>query len=978
MIIYGIMIITKDLLKEAFQKLLTYSYFDKTDMVTRRRVAEFARSLSSRMYEDAIFDNLMAVANGDRQDLLEEWVGKIQLCYYPKKLSRKKHDDRGLITNIPSDETIVERLLIKADIPIELCILDVAWILIYCYKVDSDLSDDCWGNRLDLKANKSGVRKGNALFKKYQNQYGEWWRRGLKVANEVLKDNKNVTILNFDITNYYHSIDFDFVRLFADYERLRPNDGIRESSLTKVIVKIYEHYWGLTQKSSIEAFSGDNKGKHPLPLSLLSAHILANYYLSPLDRHIKNTYRPLYYGRYVDDCMLVAKSESTAHTNEEIIKDEFPGLLSFQRDCVKFSFAQSMLDHQVFDGICRLSIQTDKLYVYRFDCKLPPSSLDEFGERQKERSSEFRFLTDDAEDGAVNLEDVTLVSALDAEEEAGRRFNILEENKYRLSKYLAKLANRLAKYSTEYKHYDEVEKVYRYFRGHLLIKHYVLWERLLTIFVLAGKKEYAHEFAKRVEKQIGLVQYKEGLFGEHRIEGLDVLCNTLRMHLQQSMLMALNLHKETDEIDTLYLDTYMVRMHYNVYPLQEFANDYKTDGVRLNAQQLEYGEACKEYRWIPYYVKYYDIVCMLSIGGIYDPDVFKKAFEIYGRLNHVGEYIGETAFWHHLSKESEISEFNTRLSIEADANDKIIVSVVNMDQKNTAGENQIEQFGQIDVNKLLLYQRILDSVTKIPSTDIFVLPEMSLPLYELREYCLYSARNERAFVAGMEYVVSNGKVYNYIVTCLPVTLYGRRDAVPVIRLKNHYAPNEKKTIRKYKMGVPKNKKVWQNLYHWRNHAFTTYYCYELASIKERSFFFSKLDAMYCPVFNPDTYYFNNIAESLVRDMHCYFILSNVSHYGDSRVTQPTEHLIMNVMKVKGGNTNENKAIVLSAELEIDKLRRFQLLTEVGQKNDGAFKQTPPDYDKKEVKKRMNSKFLFEYESDVDNFLAKLSEMIMQY
>ena len=33
--------ITKDLLKEAFRKLLTYSYFDKTDMVMRSRVAEF-------------------------------------------------------------------------------------------------------------------------------------------------------------------------------------------------------------------------------------------------------------------------------------------------------------------------------------------------------------------------------------------------------------------------------------------------------------------------------------------------------------------------------------------------------------------------------------------------------------------------------------------------------------------------------------------------------------------------------------------------------------------------------------------------------------------------------------------------------------------------------------------------------------------------------------------------------------------------
>ena len=69
--------ITKDLLKEAFRKLLTYSYFDKTDMVMRSRVAEFAKRLTSLTAEEAIFDNLLSVANGERPDLLEQWLRRM-------------------------------------------------------------------------------------------------------------------------------------------------------------------------------------------------------------------------------------------------------------------------------------------------------------------------------------------------------------------------------------------------------------------------------------------------------------------------------------------------------------------------------------------------------------------------------------------------------------------------------------------------------------------------------------------------------------------------------------------------------------------------------------------------------------------------------------------------------------------------------------------------------------------------------------
>ena len=167
------------------------------------------------------------------------------------------------------------------------------------------------------------------------------------------------------------------------------------------------------------------------------------------------------------------------------------------------------------------------------------------------------------------------------------------------------------------------------------------------------------------------------------------------------------------------------------------------------------------------------------------------------------------------------------------------------------------------------------------------------------------------------------------------------------------------------------------LYHWKGHVFTNYYCYELTSIKDRSHFLSFLDAIYCPVLNKDTRYFDNISESCSRDLHCYFIMSNTSKYGDSRVTQPTKSVEMNILKVKGGNTEHNNVIVLSAEIEIKKLREFQKKSLKEQRECKDYKCTPPDFEKANIDKRRR-RFILETDTedifDVDfwdDFIANM-------
>lgn len=103
-------------------------------------------------------------------------------------------------------------------------------------------------------------------------------------------------------------------------------------------------------------------------------------------------------------------------------------------------------------------------------------------------------------------------------------------------------------------------------------------------------------------------------------------------------------------------------------------------------------------------------------------------------------------------------------------------------------------------------------------------------------------------------------------------------------------------------------------------------------------------------------------------------MSNISQYGDSRVTQPTSSATMNIMRVKGGNTDDNKAVVLSTKLDINRLRLFQKMSRPNQQINKEFKFTPPDFDKSYVDKRQQ-RFIFAtngiFDKDFEMFIANM-------
>lgn len=245
------------------------------------------------------------------------------------------------------------------------------------------------------------------------------------------------------------------------------------------------------------------------------------------------------------------------------------------------------------------------------------------------------------------------------------------------------------------------------------------------------------------------------------------------------------------------------------------------------------------------------------------------------------------------------------------------------------------------------YRRLLDELKRIPDLDLFAIPEVGLPIGFLHMFCEWSAYESRAFVAGIEHVEQNHRAFNFVLTCLPIEINGERDSVPIFRLKNHYAHFEEGFINDRHFVVPKPNPFRYTLFRWRGAYFSSYNCFELADLFHRSRMFGMLDFIVAVEWNKDMTYYNAIAESLSRDLHVFFIQSNTSLYGDSRILQPTNEACRDLARVKGGTTLDYPFTFAVADLKIAELREFQKLTFVGQEKlrapNCSFKPTPPGY-----------------------------------
>ena len=383
----------------------------------------------------------------------------------------------------------------------------------------------------------------------------------------------------------------------------------------------------------------------------------------------------------------------------------------------------------------------------------------------------------------------------------------------------------------------------------------------------------------------------------------------------------------------------------------ENLEDYIYHPYMVTPQEISYALAC------------YDI----SKGRRMDPSYqFNKLTELYLKWNYCKDNKSESDDESPVFKDIDIYKFNNDsiiknrdryiISVKNDNLEKLKVAIGNA-RINTA-DFQNTLIGKPN-RSLKRYQKLSELLHTAVSenVDLLVLPENYLPLEWIPDIARLCANNQIALVTGIEHVIfpknikGKHRVYNLTAVILPYRVEEYKYAYVIYHHKVNYSPEEKRIIAGYRYEPFEGDSF--HLFYWSDIWFSVYCCYELASIQGRSVFGSLPDALIAVEWNKDVAYFSSIVESLSRDLHCYCIQANSSDYGDSRVILPSSMVMRDLIKTKGGI---NSAVLID-EINIKKLREFQLKEYELQKEDGSFKPTPPDFNHDIPKYKLNGELL---------------------
>lgn len=984
--------------EKAYLYLKNYAYHENLNLFLKQRIASFEEKKSENMNE--IFETILNVIKTEdhhfaENEILEAWLHKIDYHLLPKTIERAEEEkqkeynksNNGLFISNVKDSLNYQvsnvNYFIKA--PIEIHIIEILWCLFVGPALENILNKDCYGNRLHQSVFKYGNHSdsisGQELFKRYIVQYNSWRDQAINIASNTAKKGDDVALLSLDLKSYYYHIDINFDEI-SDEVRNFYADKIELLEVTlklnKLLEKIFNQYRDIILPQ-IKRTHRRCENKSGIPIGFASSAIIANWYLSNFDEYISDRVRPQYYGRYVDDIIMVFKRPKINSVDpiEFFIHDYLDGII--QKDIHNENYIITIKGND-------LPIQKDKLILQFYDKDHSQAGLDLFKNELDERSSAFKFLPSDHLERELDRFAYDIL--YDGSANTLRSVIGLAENETELSKYLSShiSAHRLCKTNHEDTVIPQLKKI---FKGKNALSFFRLWEKIYQYGIIIKNFEFIKYFDKyinlEIEKIIGIMPISRRAsppFSEKLKSDLK-LYNELSLALTLGLLDIREFPKESGLFFTLneesaflkpnqfkhnlidygsnlhkfswqFRKANLIRHHLVAWPLANFCNydgDLTCEKTFLNEPIPSLVEF--KIKYSPRFI-HFDEWQLLHLGDALGKNIelnkwFNDSIKEYTDRSHCTNFPVELLTDEKNNIHPNIIKSHLKVG-ERNYYEFITLAIANLEIKESdiAAAIRKDKRPNLNYNRQEKLYNILNSALKEKS-DLLIMPEVAIPVSWLPFMIAFSRRHQIGLVFGLEHWVNNNVAYNLIIEALPFKVSGEYKSCAVsARIKNHYAPSELDLLESLRI-KPGNLEIYPKAYYhktsWRGISFTTYNCFELSDITHRILFKSEIDLLIACVWNKDTNYYQHILESSVRDLHCYTVQANTSQYGGSCILRPTETARKTLLYVKGG---ENSC-VLTTKLCIKELRDFQFKSKPNTKD--MFKHLPPGYDCESVLNR---------------------------
>lgn len=369
-------------------------------------------------YEDNLYENLNSLLEKindedegwiESKDFLGTWV------LVPKEIHPRKYTDgnkNGLVFSSPLEEwESVERqdtfgvegrpiaeFRVMAKCGMDFHVLSTLWMLKVGHRLDEKLSNCAYGNRLRRTKSKRINPLSLGSFAPYLKPFREWRDRGVAVMKTALERSGNIVALTADVSSFYHELNPGFL---LDKRFCRDVLGVDLSADDEKLHRLFVR--------ALQLWAKKTPLKKGLPVGLPAAAVVANVALIELDNLVERKIAPLYYGRYVDDIILVMENgerfQSAAQLWEWVFA-RFEGKLAWAngREKNKIRFKPAYFESG--DGMSNICFSNSKNKVFILSGATGKSLIDSIARQIYERASEWRAmprLPNSAEDIGTDL-----------------------------------------------------------------------------------------------------------------------------------------------------------------------------------------------------------------------------------------------------------------------------------------------------------------------------------------------------------------------------------------------------------------------------------------------------------------------------------------------------------------------------------------------------------------------------------------------
>lgn len=358
--------------------------------------------LSIAKYEEKLPENLLSLLdrlNGVDENWITEnaflggWtLAAKSISWADRKKFHEKHGN-GLIFSSPEDEwKHTCELLAKtteykkpeaefrlmAQVSLDFHVLSTLWMLEVGHQYDANLTGCAYGNRMRRKLDKGINPLSIGSFEPYLRPFRTWRDEGIAAMRTALAAKKKVVALTADVTAFYHELNPDFMLDDRFNQKMELKLSLEQQKLHNLFIK------------ALKAWAETTPLKKGLPVGLPASALVANVALIDLDRLLEQQVAPLYYGRYVDDILLVmengAEFQSTIQLWEWLFKrsDEKLGWTDGGKTAIQFN-------PDYLDG-SQIRFTNSKNKVFLLAGETGKTLVDSIAHQIHERASEWRAL----------------------------------------------------------------------------------------------------------------------------------------------------------------------------------------------------------------------------------------------------------------------------------------------------------------------------------------------------------------------------------------------------------------------------------------------------------------------------------------------------------------------------------------------------------------------------------------------------------